>query len=500
MSIPVFGAIGRPSSIIALALLACGGPQAGPRPEAVEPCHVLGEGPGEGRKLTFALSDPVEAEHAPAPRTPAEARVFPLLYSSLVHFDCEGHPRPGLAAEWESEDDGRSWILRLDSQRRFWDGSPVTAGDVAISLLAAGPFDGTLTAGIAQVGVRDERTLSIRFERRHPVVPLMLGAPELAVAVRRDEAWPLGAGAYRPQEPGSPGRVAAGEARIEAVPSDGNGPALSFQVTPGADGRDLIDQGADLLVARDAAVLEYVRLRPELTTAPLPWDRTYVLLAPTRVRAVSLAGSWVEKLPGELLERLARDAVTGSARPHRGPAWWESEESCRETRARLSEHPPPPPTAAYRTSGVRRVVYREGDETAGELAGRIVALGGRVGDIRPFGDELAAAVPGLGERPRRLNAVALSDSAFDSNLMEGGAFLFVLPLPLTVYDPCRALEELGSRAPWLALGTLAPGALILPLIATRPYLVARKGVPSIHLDWGGTLRLEPSSPKREAAR
>lgn len=502
MRVSVPGAIERHPLILGLLVAACGpGPGAEPVPAPAPVCEVVGDGTADRRRLDFALVHAVEPAHAPVPRTFAEARLFPLLYSTLVHFDCEGRPRAGLAGEWASKEGGRTWILQLDPEARFWDGSPVTASDVAISVLAVGEPDEMRIPGIAGIGVLDERTLSIRFERRYRDVPRMLGAPELAVALRREVAgWPLGAGAYRPDDSPDDVRAVGEEMRIEAIPTGGSRPTLSFRVVPGADGRDLIDKGADLLVTVDEAVLEYVHLRPDLITAPLPWDRTYVLLAPTRVRAASLASTWNNGLPPDLLEELARHAVSGGARPYGGSGWWEgTERLCRETRARLGAHPPPPPTAAYRTSGARRVVYREGDATAAELAGRLVALAAARVEGANFEAELAAAIPGLDDGRGTPNAVALPDSVFESQLQVGGAFLFVLPLPLNVFDTCHALEQLGGRAPWLALGTLEPTAAIVPLVDTRPYLVAREGIPRIYVDWGGALRFE-SSPAAASDR
>lgn len=43
--------------------------------------------------------------------------------------------------------------------------------------------------------------------------------------------------------------------------------------------RDVLDAGIDLLVTDDPAIVSYATHRHERLTLPLPWDRTYVVLA-----------------------------------------------------------------------------------------------------------------------------------------------------------------------------------------------------------------------------
>lgn len=478
-----------------LAVSACGTRTRAPAgPGPAERCLVTGSGAGFGRELTIAVSHPVAPERAPVASNPAESLVFPLLYETLVHVDCQGEARPGLAEGWRSEEDGRVWTFRLDPKARFWDGAPVTAADVALGLLAAGDPP----PGITHVGVRDERTLSLRFERTYREVPAWLGDPALSVTgPRRYGDWPLGSDAYRPAATSdSPG---ADDLRDEivALPREGSSrPMLRFAVRPGIDGRDLLDEGADLLVTRDADVIEYVGLRPELEISPLAWDRTYVLLSPTRARALARGEEVAEGLPATLLGRLARDAVKGGVRPHGSGGWWKALDACRVSRARLAELPSRPPPAAYHTGRhPRRLAYREGDEAARQLAGRLVALvAGPDGEV--VGD-LAAAIPGLREAVGALGAVALPDSAFAAALHDGSAFLYVIGIPMMVFDECRGVESLARNAPWLPLGSLDPYRLLVPLIDTRPYLVTRGQMSPIHVGWDGALRFEPPAAEVE---
>jgi hypothetical protein len=443
------------------------------------------------RELAIAVPSPVVPQRAPVASTSGESVVFPFLYETLVQIDCRGKARPGLAEAWRPEEDGRVWTFRLDRRARFWDGALVTAADVARGLLAA---DGP-AAGITHVGVRDEHTLSLRFERAHREVPPLVGDPDLSVTGPRYGDWPLGSGAYRPAAPGDTAGTDGDGDVIVALPREGSRPPLRFTVRPGADGRDLLDEGADLLVTRDAAVIDYAGLRPELEISPLEWDRTYVLLSPTRARALTRGEDVAEGLPVVLIDRLARDAVKGGARPHGSAGWWEDLKACRASRVRLAELPLRPAPAAYRT-GTRRLAYREGDETARQLAGRLVALvAGSEDDVVA---NLAAAIPGLRGAAGALHAVALPDSAFAAALHDGSAFLYMVGMSIRVFDECRAVESLARRAPWLPLGSLDPQRLLVPLIDTRSYLVARGPMPPIYISWDGSLRVGATGAAVEA--
>jgi hypothetical protein len=402
----------KTSGVVIAGLLAVGAcsprarPPLGPGP--ARGCLVTGSGEWPRREIAVGVTHPVVPQRAPVASNPGESLVLPFLYETLVDIDCGGQALPALAEAWRSEADGRVWTFRLDPRARFWDGAPVTATDVARGLLAAGGPP----AGVTHVGVRDEHTVSLHFERAHREVPLLVGDRDLSVtAPRRYGDWPVGTGAYRPA-PSEDTLGTDGERdEIVALPREGSSrPPLRFIVRPGVDGRDLLDEGADLLVTRDAAVIDYAGLRPELEISPLEWDRTYVLLSPTRARAVTRGEDVAEGLPVALLGRLARNAVKGGARPYGSASWWEAREACPASRARLAELPLRPAPAAYGT-GTRRLAYLEGDAVAGQLAGRLVAL--VAGSEREAVTDLAAAIPGLPEAAGALHAIALPDSAFD---------------------------------------------------------------------------------------
>jgi peptide/nickel transport system substrate-binding protein len=70
-----------------------------------------------------------------------------LMFDALVDVDPEKLiATPRLAKSWDVSDDGRSYTFHLDERAKFWAGQPVTAADVAFTVMAmlskdsTGPF------------------------------------------------------------------------------------------------------------------------------------------------------------------------------------------------------------------------------------------------------------------------------------------------------------------------------------------------------------------------
>src|SRR5687768_2231798 len=83
-----------------------------PRPEQDAPSCALIVEPGEPI-ATVALSERVDPSNAPYPSNESERLLFRQLYETLVRADCDGHLRPGLAASWRLDGNGRTWIVTL---------------------------------------------------------------------------------------------------------------------------------------------------------------------------------------------------------------------------------------------------------------------------------------------------------------------------------------------------------------------------------------------------
>ena len=203
----------------------------------------------------------------------------------------------------------------------------------------------------------------------------------------------------------------------------------------GGDQRDLLDAGVDLLVTDDPGAVAYAATRADFSSVPLPWDRTYVLLAPVPVRA-----------PAPILEDLARHAVRVEARPASPPFWWQ-DSTCGAG--------PPPGTASIVRSG-SAIVFVQGDAIARDLADRLVALS-------------------LDAQPRR--AVGVLPEALGGRLAARGDDWFVVSVPRTALDACAA----WSPGLW--------GGGITPLLDVRRRMLVRHGGARLSIDWDAVPRI-----------
>ncbi len=57
-----------------------------------------------------------------------------LIYDSLTELDADLNVQPGLASEWEFNDDGTELTFHLREGVTFHDGDPMTSADVVASL------------------------------------------------------------------------------------------------------------------------------------------------------------------------------------------------------------------------------------------------------------------------------------------------------------------------------------------------------------------------------
>jgi len=408
-------------SIAVLLVVGCAHPSRAPlAPAGGTPACLLATPAGAAARspvVTVALTDSIDPVHAPVPRNDGERLVFRQLYETLVHFDCEGRPIPALAESWTSSDGGRRWAFTLRADAQFWDGVPVTARDIVVGRGGTGY---TLTP-------IDSRVVGVWLAKGSDNVPAFLADPALAVTKPAPSGdWPIGTGRYWV----TGANATPLEIRAYSSASD----TLVFRQVSGRDPRDLLDAGVDLLVTRDRAVLDYAATQAAFTVVDLPWDRVYVLASaePPTVRLDGL-----------------EQAVRGEARrPQGGGFWWEDLRACG-----------PPPAAAPPAQGsgtARRILYVRGDPAARDLAGRIAALGGGT-------------------------AAGLSPADFSRALAAGTGAGYVLALPRTVPEACRAARDL--LPPW--------PVSVAALVETRARAVVRRGASRWAMAGDGTLHLVP---------
>ena len=318
-----------------------------------------------------------------------------------LRFDCEGRPLPGLASAWSRDTSGRFWTLELrlpngDSLR--W-----TAGALAATWRADPEAGATLRwAGIESLVALDDRRLVVGFGQPHLEPPAVFADLSLGVGVE----------GTRPT--------------VQPVPA-------------GADVRDAVDAGPDVIVTGDPDVLDYARQRPGITTHPLPWNREYLLLLPSR-------GSSDLRIPTDTAgfrAGLARDAVRVEARPAES-AVWDSAAVC------------PARSHVRSPRGAEAILYPAGDAVARGLAERLVAL----------------------SPSSRVTARGLPSETLAMALRTGGGQAFVVAVPAREPVPCR------WQSGW------PDSATVVPLVDTRMHAVLRRGAPPLVSDLDGTLRVE----------
>jgi hypothetical protein len=460
-------------------------PPATPRPtvSALDECAVIpGAGPTQAESkldpiATVGLTDRIDPTHAPRPTNESERLLFRQLYETLVRADCMGRAIPGLAASWQRDADGRTWLVTLREDAHFSDGSPVAASDVRASWTQDG-VDSSLRPEVARlvesVPEAGNRTLAIRLRSRRVDMPLSLAHPDLAVARSvAGAAWPLGTRS---------GLVAEGRASAITVTRD-NRETLRFIVAPG-DPRDLLDRGVDLLLTRNPATLDYAATLPSFQSLPLVWQRIHVLLTPGRPRGLPLLSS-------DQRDALAGDAVRGEARGAPGPFWWQTLSDC--------EVPAPSPTADAITAlpGQRipppapRIVYDASDGVARDLAERFVGLNRAAS---PAATAFLDVI--LPDRPRRTyqRATGLTGDALAVARRSGRDAGYVIALDSHPIDPCRDLPLLVDDARWLDPET------IVPLVETRLHVIIRRGRTGVATEWDGGLRIAPGGGSSDGAR
>lgn len=445
---------------LALGLLsgACAGGSS--PPGAIAPSQNCALMSGPARRpvdtLVVGLTDPVNAGHAPRPRTPAERLLFRQMYETLVRVDCKGHVYSGLAASWAPEAGGRRWRFRIREGARFWDGSAATASDVVASWRLFGhaekpPIDSALAVGL--------RTLVVYL--RTPVRDVGAFAdPGLAVARPSSaDPFPLGTGPFAP----------VGQRGVEDAAD------LIVQTALGSgEGRDFLDEGVDLLLTEDRETLAYAADRPGYRLYPLSWNRTYVLVLPGA--SANGISAWAPILGGAL----AREVVRVDARASTGPApvWG----SCGLDR---SAAPPlaPADTTTNPAVVIHTIAYSSNDGIARALAERLAVLaadrlpkgsdGQLARDVRSsFGEPDAIDVRGVVPEGPGDPSAALAGTGYVLSVTSAG-------LP-----SCRhGLSQAGG-------GEFGGGRQVVPLIDVRTTLVARTGRIGAWTDGDGAVVLE----------
>jgi len=443
-------------------------------------CEFLPAPPDVPDTVTVAVFDDVGPELAPVPHNAAQGLAYGHLYQTLTVLDCTGEVRGALASSWEKHDGGRRWTFELGQDLEFWDGRPVTAWDVEWwweTTMRDSPWFTTTIDSIAADG---ERSVFLYFNRKYDEAPRLLASPRFAVAAPSYESrWPVGSGAFEVTAvPGTPT-----SSTLVIRPAFGrSGPVIRFVSAAAGEARDLLDETADAMVTDDPEVIDYARTRQRFSVAAMPWDETYVFLSTSRLQEIRDGGD-PPRVSADVCAGLAADAVRVEARGHAGPAWWEDIGDCGVSIVpwNLSSPLLEFPRDAAR-SGATRIVYEAGDPVARDLAERLVALAAGESAASIF----APVRSGSGEVT--VVAAGLDRRELSRSLRFGNDFAYVVALPLRVADPCVAVQQLLSGAPWLGTAGASFAGALVGLVDTRPTLIADPDKTGAAIDgYGGVL-------------
>ncbi|MBI4500355.1 MAG: hypothetical protein HY700_04265 [Gemmatimonadetes bacterium] len=448
--------------LLGASLAACHGrpaPVATAVPTSPDRCAVLPDSGSLPKHFVVAFTDSATPDPLPGSGNRTTQIVSRFLYDPLIRLTCDDAVVPALAESWATEDGGRSWTFTLRTSARFWDGYGVRPADIVAAWTRYQSGDLLVPwAGIRFAREVGERSLAVYSDSLWTTVPPVLADPRLAVTRPTRSGWPMGTGPYRP--------IVEEEDSLEL---EWWNPAIrGRQGLPGSvlflwanrtGARDLLDAGVDMMITDDASVQQYAEARSGYTVATLPWDRTYVLFVPSSGNA----GPPSQTPPAGFLGGLAREAVSVEARAAEPKNGWQLE-ACTSV----------PGFQADPSRQLRRVVYPSDDQTARELAQRLVTF---AGTPVQGGEWLSDAFRAAGNARTFPFAAGLDRAAWRRALARGDETAYVFAVPSRSVARC-------------VLPQPAVGAWV-PLIETRARLIARPGAGggAMYLDWNGTPHL-----------
>jgi peptide/nickel transport system substrate-binding protein len=119
------------------------------------------------------------------------------MWDWLTEVSAKGELKPGLATSWSQSEDGKSWTLKLRTDVKFHDGSPMTAEDVRFTFMGGFLREGSKSSRtvqfrkiIADVKVVDANTVRLELNSRWPTLPCPCLACHLRCAMAPVRGWP----------------------------------------------------------------------------------------------------------------------------------------------------------------------------------------------------------------------------------------------------------------------------------------------------------------------
>lgn len=456
------------SAVACCTAAACARPAVRPEPRLrVDRCLIAAPPATAPDSLTIAASlSRITGFSAPA-RVSAVRALAELMRETLIGVDCTGALVPEAAERWEVDQSGRQWTFTLRADALWAVGEPVTSWDVIAGWRRSvehRPAFSRIVDGAVAIDARRIRVTVIDGDAR------VLAAPELAV-VRYDDSQLHATGAYGAG--GVPRAVGGLNASTTRLPRLVWMHEMGF---PDLDGRDLLDRGADVLLADDPAVARYAMAREGLAVHPLPPQRTYAVIAPAAGPQDDAAFATLTALRASL----ARDVVQVPSRPASSPSWWRDSSAC-ELADSAAAGPP--------TRRVYRIAYPADDPVARSIAERLVSLSSAASD-----SVLGPLLDTTERLPEPLTAEPMSETALVEALRARSRMAFIVSVATRPLARCSALSDLARALPWaIERGRLTSSAFI-PLVEAGGWAIVRRGAVGISADWDGTPRLVFSAP------
>jgi len=405
-----------------------------------------------GAVIVLTVGHTIDLASPQAPANDAERLVFRQIYATLVRLDCLGQVQGSLAEGWKSEAGGTVWTFDLRPGLQFVDGGPIDAAAIRASWERRRNGGIWPWPAILDVTAVSPLALRITLDRPHPTLPFAFADPALAVTGPLGSGLlPQASGSFRPSVVASADGSRARAVRFSPADSTAKGPILWAETRDeGQDPRDALDlpmllarQPADVMITSDVATIAYARGRPEFGIVPLPWATTYLLVSQPGTTTGTSAVLPAHFSPENRLA-LAREAVGIDARAAGPPFWWDADSSCALAI----------PWSATRS--VRWIAYPAGDQTARELAERLVVLEATGGD--------------------QLRPTPLDSTTFAASLAKGDATGYIVAVSRIEPVACADVPQ------WPRTST------VTPLVDTRAHVIVRKGTPSFMIDGDGTIR------------
>lgn len=123
--------------------------------------------------------------------------LFSLMYQGLFALDRKSNPHPILCSYYQASADNRNWTFFVDTNAKFSDGTPLTAGDVLASYEYAKESDyykGRFTY-IDSFEVAENNCIVFHLTTAYENLPQLLDIPIIKTG-QKDELHPVGSGPY----------------------------------------------------------------------------------------------------------------------------------------------------------------------------------------------------------------------------------------------------------------------------------------------------------------